>query len=839
MNRSSHFDISAAVVRQLGDELVSDEVTALVELVKNAYDADADFAHVVVETRTSPADSDFGGVGYISIDDNGMGMDREDIRRGWLMISLSSKREMKAANLTTPRGRTPLGDKGLGRLSTQKLGTQIEMDTVRDGGNETLHVALSWNAFTEDKALSSVPVRVEEAANGRKKGTRLLITGLRDPNVWQGEAVEKLSNDLAQIISPFEKARSFLVTLTVDGRQIDLGKISERVRRAAVGRFSIDFKDQVLSLSGKVRLAKLRGNQREDELEFFEKTVLASKGRDFLNYLMTKAPPVAIRASEDPAYFIEFDQTVALSALGSIDREIGSSSSDQETVTAETANDSVIQRPFADPGPFHGEIDEFLLRRDESGLQLSGLSAASEIQSTVKRHAGIKVFRDGFAVKPYGINGEDWLRLGAQQTSASSWYGLRPHNVLGFVEISEGKNPALKDKTDREGFVTNPYSSNFRRLMTHAVNTIGTFYEWIRRSYNDYRAERMSSGEAFQGAEQTIATARQVASTLRSYSERSKVIDKSAAELQRRVGQLTDRIAAEPLLSSSDERRVADLLEAAKRTLDESRDIFKALADSSGDAEKLVGVVASLAPRLEVVTTQLDDFAELAGLGLIAEALAHEVQNQTDRLTAGARRAAARKQAGGADLTAYAREVLATASALRRQIAHLGPSLRYQRDRLETSPVSELAAAVKEYFDERWRENGIMALVDVRDDFAVTTNRGRLIQVLDNLVLNAEYWLKDKGPATLGDTPTVHLEVSRPFLRISDNGPGVDASVEANLFEPFITLKPRGTGRGLGLFISKQILESMGCSIALLHEQNAYGRRHVFEIDLSGVIQHD
>lgn len=839
MTQPSHFDISAAVVRQLGDELVSDEVTALVELVKNAYDADADFAHVVVETGATPTNSDFGGVGYISIDDNGMGMDREDIRRGWLMISLSGKREMKAANRTTPRGRTPLGDKGLGRLSTQKLGSQIEMDTVRDGSGETLHVALNWSAFTEDKALSSVPVRVEEATNRRRKGTRLLITGLRDPNVWHGESVERLSNDLAQIISPFEKARSFLVTLTVNGRQIDLGRISERVRRAAVGRFTIDFEDGTLSLSGKVRLAKLRGNQREDELEFFEKAVVASQGRDFLNYLMMKAPPVAIRASKDPAYFIEFDQKIALAALGSADRVSTGSEPDQESGTPGPANAQVAHSPFADPGPFHAEIDEFLLRRDESGLQLSGLSAASEIQAAVRRHAGIKVFRDGFAVKPYGINGEDWLRLGAQQTSASSWYGLRPHNVLGFVEVSEAKNPALKDKTDREGFVSNPYSSNFRRLMTQAVSTIGTFYEWIRRSYNEYRAERMSSGEAFQGAERTIATARQVASTLRSYSERSKIIDKSAAELQFRVGELTDRIAAEPLLSSSNERRVADLLEAAKRTLDESRSIFKALADNSGDAEKLVGVVASLAPRLEVVTTQLDDFAELAGLGLIAEALAHEVQNQTDRLAAGARRAAARKQPEGADLAAYAREVLATASALRRQIAHLGPSLRSQRDRLETSLASELAAAVKEYFDERWRDTRIMALVNVLADFAVTTNRGRLIQVLDNLVLNAEYWLKDKGPAVTGDLPIVRLEVSRPFLRISDNGPGVDASVEANLFEPFITLKPRGTGRGLGLFISKQILESMGCSITLLHERNAAGRRYVFELDLSGIIQHD
>ncbi|MCP8713018.1 ATP-binding protein, partial [Streptomyces sp. AC04842] len=113
-----HFDISAAVVRQLGEELVSDEVTAIVELVKNAYDADATYAHVVVNTVDMPqgVESKFPKArGYVTIDDDGMGMNRADIERGWLMISLSGKRVMKAAGHTTPKGRTPLGDKGLGR----------------------------------------------------------------------------------------------------------------------------------------------------------------------------------------------------------------------------------------------------------------------------------------------------------------------------------------------------------------------------------------------------------------------------------------------------------------------------------------------------------------------------------------------------------------------------------------------------------------------------------------------------------------------------------------------------------------------------------------------------
>ncbi|BAV65108.1 ATP-binding protein [Sphingobium cloacae] len=833
MVTDSHFDISAAVVRQLGDELVSDEVTALVELVKNAYDADADFAHVVVNTADAPAHSDFPGTsGFISIDDNGVGMDRGDIDRGWLVISLSGKREMKAKGVTTAKGRTPLGDKGLGRLSTQKLGARLEMDTRKEG-SETLHVAFSWDSFTEDKSLSAVPVTVRKADQPRLKGTRLLITGLRNTDVWKGAAVEQLANDLAQILSPYEKARTFLVTLTIDGKVIDLGQISERVRRAAVGRFAIDFTEGKLHLDGKVRLAKLRGNQRDEELEFFENVVVPSNGRDFYEYLKGRSPPVNMRMSADPAYFVEFDYSVELESLGSIDRL-------QSKANINSTSDDKDAEPVmaADPGPFHAEIDEFLLRNDEGALRLSGLSASSEIQRVVKRHAGIKVFRDGFAVKPYGINGEDWLRLGAQQTSASSWYGLRPHNVLGFVSISEARNAHLKDKTDREGFVSNAYAQNFRRLMVHSTELIGQFYEWIRRNYTKYREERLAKGYAFEGAEREITSARQVARTLKSYTARSKSIDNAAAEVQQKVEALTTRIAAEPLLSTAEERRLAPLLEAANEALRSSQSIFSEMEKYASDTEKLASVVAALSPRLEIVNTQLQDFSELAGLGLIAESLAHEVHNQTDRLTQRARAAIDEARRDGdqnGKLVRLANDVLSTASALRRQIAHLGPTLRVQRDRVELFSIADFMGDTKAYFEERWHEDSIAFDLNVVRDFDVETNRGRLLQVFDNLLLNSEYWIKQERTRNNKERLGVLIEIEHPFVRISDNGPGIDPSVESNLFEPFVTLKPKAMGRGLGLFISSQILGSMGSSINLLHARNVSGRRHVFEIDLSGV----
>lgn len=822
-----HFDISAAVVRQLGDELVSDEVTAIVELVKNAYDADATYAHVVVNTAETPLDqgSKFPkAFGYVTIDDDGMGMNRADIDRGWLMISLSGKRTMKAAGQTTPKGRTPLGDKGLGRLSTQKLGQNLELYTRKDGQADTLHVAFAWDAFTDDKSLSEVPVSIETTTkSARNKGTMLVISGLRNADVWRGRAVEKLIADLSQIISPFAEARPFLVTLRIDGRPIDLGQVSAKVRGAAVGKFVIDFVDGVMEMTGKFRLVKLRGNQ---DIDSYEQFLARDNGRAFFDYLKARKAPVGFKLSDDPNYFLEFDYRLPLSALGGAEK----ASTDQPDALPVDA----------DPGPFHAEIDEFLLRGDEVGAKLGGLTNTNEVKEIVQLHAGIKVFRDGFAIKPYGLNGEDWLRLSAQQTSASSYYGLRPQNVIGFVSISEAANGQLKEKTDREGFVSNPYAQNFRRLMIQAVDIIGSFYEWTRRNFNAYKQALPEQTKPFEGGRKAIADAESVSRRLASYNKAAKSLEINTAAARQKIAAVTSRIQQAPLLSSAAERELAGLLAEAQEALDASQVLFSDLTEYAAEAKDLADIVAVLSPRLDVLADQLQDFSELAGLGLLAEALSHEVQNQTDRLMQKASAAVTRAKKSSpsnVDLLLLGQDVTAAASALRRQIGHLSPSLRYQRDKIEAFPISTLIEDIREHFADRWAESGIKSEIeDGSADFTVKTNRGRLTQVVDNVVLNAEYWLKEAKRRKADFEPTLTIAFESPRLRIWDNAGGVDPAVEDALFEPFITLKPKNEGRGLGLFISAQILDSMGCAISLLNERNEHHRRYIFELDLSGII---
>ena len=197
-NDNFHFDIHASVVFQLGQDLITDEVQALVELVKNAYDADSTYAKVTVDTKASPGEGSAfpNALGYIRIEDNGTGMSPEDVRRGWLTISNSLKRAFKAQGMTTGRGRTPLGDKGLGRLGAQRLGYNMEIFTRPAGSPVEYHVSYSWRQFQSEELLSHVGVQFEELPPQREQGTTLIISDLNNSNIWVGDECHRTISEL-------------------------------------------------------------------------------------------------------------------------------------------------------------------------------------------------------------------------------------------------------------------------------------------------------------------------------------------------------------------------------------------------------------------------------------------------------------------------------------------------------------------------------------------------------------------------------------------------------------------------------------------------------------------
>ena len=474
------FRISAAVVKQLGEELVSDELTAIMELVKNSYDADAEWIKISINTIKSLEEENLtfkNTKGHIIIEDNGHGMNYTDIISRWLFISGSHKREMKEKGEVTRKGRTPLGDKGLGRLSTQRLGHILEMYSCIDNENELHHVAFDWRQFTEDSSLETVYADYEVIPKLNKKhGTKLVITDLRNPDIWTAEAGDKFRGQLSKLIFPFKENRPFNIYLNINGQPYDLDAINDKLRQQAISSYTLDFDGEKLTIKGTLKLSKLQGNSSEKR-ELFSRLIQFDNGANFFHYLTN--------AIDNKKYFISDVKYSGENGVFFTFKRIFNFDKD---IKKEIINDEKTQEPvLANPGKFYGEIDEFNLSGTDE-IE-SAYNKLSEYKQLVKNQVGVRIFRDGFGIKPYGMEDNDWLKLSKSQTSGGSFYLLRPENVIGFVSITVKENKFLTEKTDREGFIDSPYAKVFFNIINLTIQNINDVLEKTRRSYDGLKSQ--------------------------------------------------------------------------------------------------------------------------------------------------------------------------------------------------------------------------------------------------------------------------------------------------------------------------------------------------------------
>jgi len=831
------FEIDASVVYQLGEMLISDEVQALVELVKNSYDADATYANIVVQTGAVVSDQSPmfpGAKGYVLVEDDGIGMGWDEIKTGWLTISRSPKREMKRKGQTTAKGRTPIGHKGLGRLGTQRLGRYLEFWSKTKETGVEFYVGVDWGDF-RDKLLSQVPAYIAKS-EGSGQGTRLLISGLRAPEVWSGGALNDLVNRLSQLISPFESLRPFEVFLEIDGKRVDLDKISQSVLDVADLQVEFLFDGQNLCVSGKYRPTFLRPEgQGPDKIRQYQELIAVDKGAGFYAFLSSKkqtASP-ALAWEDEPGWFLSFGHQIELADLGKVEL-VGESA-----FSAHSPEDE--KGTVANPGPFEGEI--YVFPRRGADLDVTDVfSSMSEYRRYLNRLAGVRVFRDGFGIRPFGLEGDDWLGLGKTWTSGASWYGLRPQNIIGYVALTAAHNSRLEETTSREYFVENAYSRNFNLLMQQVVDTVNGINETLRRGYIEYwklRAEQ-DSGITSQEVDTIFEQMRSAGAQSQDLAHQVVATHRKLEETSLHVGKITEEVVSSPLFHTEEERRGAPLLQEINQTLLEAKSILKQVEAILSQTRKLGSIADVLQPDLEYLRDQLVQFSELAGLGITAEALSHEMKIIADGLAARTTNLVTKLRANQSvdpQVLAYTEFVHTTIAGFRKQLSHLDPSLRYVREQREEISMVTFFREVQEFYRERFGRNNISLVIEEpHKDFTILLNRGKLTQVIDNLLLNSEYWLQeDLRKATIEEAKIV-VRIQEPFVEVYDTGRGVSPSVEHQLFQPFVTTKPKGTGRGLGLFINRQLLEASNCQISLLPDRNQFKRRYIFRIDFTGAL---
>jgi signal transduction histidine kinase len=196
-----HFKFSPKILQRLGEELVPNPDQGIIELVKNSYDADA--TECTVELIKTSA---IGGL--IIISDNGVGMDKDAISEGWLVLG----RSKKAIREVTQLGRLPVGNKGLGRLAALQMGSQVLLKTrPKDEPGVEYSLTINWDDFQEADVVEDVPFDVQKSSTDKQYGTDIIVSNLK--NIFNKRDIQRLARELLLLADPFDNHAGFRLKL--------------------------------------------------------------------------------------------------------------------------------------------------------------------------------------------------------------------------------------------------------------------------------------------------------------------------------------------------------------------------------------------------------------------------------------------------------------------------------------------------------------------------------------------------------------------------------------------------------------------------------------------------
>jgi signal transduction histidine kinase len=400
------FKPSARLQKYLGNELIADPNLAIIEFVKNAYDAGASQVKIKFDLAGSPPS--------LTIQDDGAGMDRDDFERNWMHPGYSEKSPdaPTAARRRAERasaGRTPAGEKGLGRLAAGRLGTTLEVFTRKRANDPWLHVVFDWAEFDNmSRLIDDVRIPFDHGTSPASavfdKGTILVVSGLTQR--WDSKVV---------------------------------GRPTRGRKRTRLGRLKQDLE---------LLLRPLRPRQQTFEIDLQSDRLADPSDPAEVGRITPQT------ASDDGDYVYDFSFRRA-GGKTRVTRHLVRSKELLEEIGGgrrERDNEALLDDALT-CGSFHGR---FLY---------SPPARAHRAKEIDVKSSGVLLYRDGVLVEPYGIDDDDWVGVAARKAQRQGYALVQPVTFSGYVEISRETNPALRDMSNRQGLLDNDESEAFLKLV--------------------------------------------------------------------------------------------------------------------------------------------------------------------------------------------------------------------------------------------------------------------------------------------------------------------------------------------------------------------------------------
>ena len=385
------FSITPRIIAHFGEDLIKNESIALLELVKNSYDACARNCDIDFQMRDGQLES-------LTIIDDGFGMSLETIQKVWLVIGTDFKKKRVAPNCC---GRIPLGEKGVGRLGVHKLGNHISLISKTHNEKE-VQLCINWKLL--DISENDTPLYFSQG----NTGTRIVIKDLKSD--WDRRKLREVYRDLTSLNSPFSEMN--------DSFNVNIRSNSDFFK--GLPSFE-DIKDSGLYFGHCV----MKGGQIDNfEYEFRPWPTLNKIGQG---------------------------RKVQKKDLIQEDLRLKGIKEDVDL----KGRKKRVEYPIDLRDEQIGDIvfDIIIYETDPMILSFANTEKAS-LKSYLKENGGVRVYRDNIRVYNYGESDNDWLGIDLRRVQRVGG-NVSNNIILGSVKIDRTQSKGLKEKTNREGFIEN------------------------------------------------------------------------------------------------------------------------------------------------------------------------------------------------------------------------------------------------------------------------------------------------------------------------------------------------------------------------------------------------
>lgn len=412
------FTITPRVIAHLGEDLIKNESIALLELVKNAYDADA--SHCTVNFTFNQSNK----LQSITVEDDGCGMTLETIQKVWLVIGTDHKKKIISEGFNN--GRMPLGEKGIGRLGVHKLGRKIKLFTKSSTGSE-VSLSIDWNNLEQSKSVEDFQIEIEThdipqkfTSNGQ--GTKIFIESLKSE--WDRRTLRTVHRDLTSLNSPFSNNSDSFEVLINSNNSVFQGLPNVY---------------DILSVGMYKAHCSISGNRLIDF--HYEFTPWQS---------LTKIDGRVIECLPEEDTFL----------IRKVEEYL------------ENGRRKITEEPFSIGDYKIGQIDVDLVifEKDVSVFSYVNTEKRS-LNEYLRENGGVRVYRDGVRVYNYGERDNDWLGLDSRRAWRAG--GVIGNNqIIGSVSLNRATSSDLKEKTNREGFIEDDAYYAFVDAVKYAIDCV-------------------------------------------------------------------------------------------------------------------------------------------------------------------------------------------------------------------------------------------------------------------------------------------------------------------------------------------------------------------------------